>query len=231
MFCSGSGQIVKQFSETPLASLSRSKFAFMESPIFEHKDQVRYHIWDLMQKKGIAIFPLPPYRRIPNFKDARIAAAKIKRLPQYKSSRCVFSGPDSVLRPLRDQILRDKKILAYATPHMKEMKIMKPQNSKLDTSIRGLIRKGERLTEKVDIAVVGSVAVDFKGNRLGKGSGYGDREIEYLRKNNLIEDDFKIGTLVHSVQLIPDLSMFREPHDIPVDFILTEKELLYAAVS
>jgi 5-formyltetrahydrofolate cyclo-ligase len=196
---------------------------------FKDKDQVRYYVWDLMQKKKIAIFPLPPHRRIPNFKDARIAATKIKRLPQYKSSRCIFTGPDSVLRPLRDQILRDKKILAYATPHMKEMKMIRPQNSRLDTSIRGLIQKGERLMEKVDIAVVGSVAVDFKGNRLGKGSGYGDQEIHYLRSNNLTSAEFQIGTLVHSIQLIPDLSMFRESHDIPVHFILTEKELLYAA--
>jgi 5-formyltetrahydrofolate cyclo-ligase len=181
-----------------------------------------------MLNKNIAIFPLPPQGRIPNFKDARIAATQIKRLPLYRNSECVFTGPDSVLRPLRDQILRDKKILAYATPHMKEIKMLRPESRKQDTSIKGLVSKGERLTQKVDIAVVGSVAVDFKGNRLGKGSGYGDQEIKYLRTNNLISDNFKIGTLVHSIQLISDLSMFREPHDIPVGFILTEKELLYS---
>jgi len=198
----------------------------MPSFDFKNKDQVRYYIWDLIVEKKIAIFPLPPHKRIPNFADARIAAAKIKRLPEYRTSRCIFTGPDSVLRPLRDQILRDKKILAYATPHMKQIKMLGPQSGKPDTSIKGLISTGERLTEKVDIAVVGSVAVDFKGNRLGKGSGYGDQEIEYLKTRDLSSKDFKIGTLVHTVQLIPDLSMFREPHDIPVDFILTEKEML-----
>ena len=200
----------------------------MVKQILKDKNQVRYHIWDLMVKKKVAIFPLPPHGRIPNFKDARIAATHIKRLTQYRNSRCVFTGPDSVLRPLRDQILRDKKILAYATPHIKEIKMLRPQSGKQDTSIKGLVSKGERLVQKVDIAVVGSVAVDFKGNRLGKGSGYGDQEVEYLRANNLISDDFKIGTLIHSIQIIPDLSMFREPHDIPVDFILTENELLYS---
>ena len=106
--------------------------------------------------------------------------------------------------------------------------MQRPQSGKQDTSIKGLVSKGERLFQKVDIAVVGSVAVDFKGNRLGKGSGYGDQEIEYLKTNNLISNDFKIGTLVHTIQIIPDLSMFKELHDIPVDFILTEKELLYS---
>jgi len=197
---------------------------------FKNKDQVRYYIWDLMVDKKIAIFPLPPHKRIPNFKDARVAAAKIKTLPEYRTSRCIFTGPDSVLKPLRDQILRDKKILAYATPHMKEMKMIRPESGKVDTSIRGLIQKGERLTQKVDIAVIGSVAVDFKGNRLGKGSGYGDQEIQYLKTNNLTSADLRIGTLVHTIQLIPDLSMFKEAHDIPVDFILTEKELLYSKI-
>lgn len=202
----------------------------MESLLFKDKSQVRCYIWDLMQRRKIAIFPLPPHGRIPNFKDARIAATKLRRLPQYKNSKSIFTGPDGVLRPLRDIVLRDRKILAYATPHMKEIKMIRPQNSKMDTSIRGLIQKGERLAEKVDIAVIGSVAVDFKGNRLGKGSGYGDQEIDYLRSNNLAANDLKIGTLVHTVQLIPDLSMFKEPHDIPVDFILTEKELLYSQI-
>jgi 5-formyltetrahydrofolate cyclo-ligase len=200
----------------------------MVKQIFTDKNQVRYHIWDLIVKKNIAIFPLPPHGRIPNFKDARIAATYIKRLPRYRNSRCVFTGPDSVLRPLRDQILRDKKILAYATPHMKEIKMLRPQSGKQDTSIKGLVSKGEILIQNVDIAVVGSVAVDLKGNRLGKGSGYGDQEIKYLKENNLISDDFKIGTLVHTIQITSDLSQFKEPHDIPVDFILTEKELLYS---
>jgi len=200
----------------------------MEIPIFTDKNQVRYYIWDLMQRRKIAIFPLPPHGRIPNFKDSQIATLKIKKLPQYRSAKCIFTGPDGVLRPLRDQVSRDKKILAYATPHMKEIKMLRSESGKLDTSIRGLVSKGERLKEKVNIAVVGSVAVDFKGNRLGKGSGYGDQEIQYLRSNDLIAEDFKIGTLVHTIQLIPDLSMFKEPHDIPVNFILTEKELLYS---
>jgi len=193
---------------------------------FKDKSEARNYIWDLMLKKRIAIFPLPPHGRIPNFEKAQRASAFIKKLPEYKDSRCVFCGPDSVLRPLRDMILLDGKILAYATPHMKEMKMIHPAKEKVNTSIKALIRKGEKLKEKVQIAVVGSVAVDQLGNRLGKGSGYGDREIEYLKEENLIEENFKTGTLVHTVQLFPDLSNLTERHDVPVDFILTQKGLI-----
>lgn len=194
---------------------------------FKDKSEVRKYIWDLMLKKKITIFPLPPHGRIPNFTQAKKACFFIKKLPEYKGSRCIFCGPDSVLRPLRDLVLSDGKILAYATPHMREMKMIRPDNEKINTSIKGLIEKGEKLTEKVQIAVVGSVAVDEFGNRLGKGSGYGDKEIQYLKEKNFVEKNFKTGTLVHTVQIFPDISELVEPHDIPVDFILTQKDLIF----
>ena len=194
---------------------------------FEDKDQVRKHIWDLMVEEKIATFPLPPYGRIPNFSEAKKAAFFLRELPGYEKARCIFTGPDGVLKPLRDMILSDQKILAYATPHMKEMKMIKPIRKKINTNIQALIKFGEELKEKVDILVIGSVAVDEYGNRLGKGAGYGDKEIEFLRRKNLLKENSKIGTLVHSIQILPDLSSFSEPHDVPVDFILTEKGLKY----
>ncbi len=199
---------------------------------FKDKSEVRKYVWDLMFEKKIAIFPLPPHGRIPNFSQAKKACFFIKRLPEYKDSRCIFCGPDSVLRPLRDLVLSDGKILAYATPHMREMKMIRPnlsnqEKEKINTSIKGLIEKGEKLVEKVQIAVVGSVAVDEFGNRLGKGSGYGDKEIQYLKEKNLVEKNFKTGTLVHTVQFFGDISKLSEPHDIPVDFLLTQKSLIF----
>jgi 5-formyltetrahydrofolate cyclo-ligase len=194
---------------------------------FIDKDEVRRHIWDLMVEEKIATFPLPPYGRIPNFSEAKRAGFFLRELPEYERARCIFSGPDGVLKPLRDMILLDQKILAYATPHMKEMKMIKPIRKKINTNIQGLIKFGERLKEKVDIVVIGSVAVDEYGNRLGKGAGYGDKEIEFLRRNNLLKENSKIGTLVHSIQILPDLSSFSEPRDIPVDFTLTEKGLKF----
>ena len=194
---------------------------------FKDKDEVRRYIWGLMVEEKIATFPLPPYGRIPNFSEAKKAAFFLRALPGYEKARCIFTGPDGVLKPLRDMVLSNQKILAYATPRMKEMKMIKPIGKKINTNIQGLIKFGEELKEKVDILVIGSVAVDEYGNRLGKGAGYGDKEIEFLRRKNLLEENSKIGTLVHSIQILPDLSSFSEPHDIPVDLILTENGLKY----
>jgi len=180
-----------------------------------------------MTQKKIAIFPLPPHGRIPNFSKSKDSARNLSRHPLYQKANCIFSGPDSTLKPLRDQVLLDGKILAYATPHMRAFKMIKPSSTKTDTTIKELVNSGQELKEKVDIAVIGSVAVDLKGNRLGKGSGYGDREIEYLKVNELIQKEFSLGTLVHSIQIVSDLSPFIQPYDIPVDFILTEKGIIF----
>ncbi|MEM4587853.1 MAG: 5-formyltetrahydrofolate cyclo-ligase [Candidatus Jordarchaeales archaeon] len=187
------------------------------------KSELRRYVWDLMMNSGIAVFPLPPHGRIPNFKGASSAARNVRKLEEYREAKCVFTGPDAVLKPLRSMILADGKSLAYATPHMKEFKILDAGSDPHKVSIGHLISLGRSLDRPVEVAVIGSVAVDLKGNRVGKGSGYGDREIAYLKKLN---PNILVGTLVHSVQVFEDLSHLMEPHDTPVDFIATEKELI-----
>ena len=143
-------------------------------------------------------------------------------MPNYKNSSCIFTGPDFALKSLRDLILKDGKVLAYATPHMKEFKMLK---GNYNTTIKSLDRFGVKLSKKVDFALVGSVAVDLKGNRIGKGTGYGDRELKFLQKE-FKSRNFLAGTLVHSSQIFKDFSKLCEPHDIRVDFILNEKKLI-----
>ncbi|MHA1645684.1 MAG: 5-formyltetrahydrofolate cyclo-ligase [Candidatus Freyarchaeota archaeon] len=190
--------------------------------MWKSKREVRRYVWDLMVRERVAAFPYPPHGRIPNFVGAEAAAKQIRKLDEYGRAECVFSPPDGVLIPFRRMVLRDGKILAYSTPHMKSFKMMKP-GAPIRVAIRDLVRGGELLTRSVDVAVVGSVAVDMGGNRIGKGSGYGDRELAYLKKMN---PELLSGTLVHSKQVFEDLSHLAENHDIPVDFILTEKELI-----
>ncbi len=186
------------------------------------KEEIREYVWNMMVREKIAAFPLPPHGRIPNFVGAAEASRQVRKLPEYRLARCVFSPPDAVLMSFRRMVLNDGKILAYSTPHMKSFKMMKPGKG-VRVAIKDLIGGGEPLTLKVDIAVVGSVAVDRMGNRIGKGSGYGDKELAYLKERN---PKLLSGTLVHSTQVFDDFSHLVGEHDIPVDFILTEKELI-----
>ncbi|RMF86283.1 MAG: 5-formyltetrahydrofolate cyclo-ligase [Nitrospinota bacterium] len=72
--------------------------------------------------------------------------------------------------------------------------------------------------EDVDIALIPGVAFDRSGGRLGRGGGYYDRFLSTLPARVL-----KIGLAFH-LQLVPCVP--RYPHDVPVDMLVTEKEVI-----
>ncbi len=70
--------------------------------------------------------------------------------------------------------------------------------------------------EQIDVAIVPGVAFCEDGTRLGMGGGMYDRFLETL-------DCLKIGACFE-LQLAPQLP--REPHDVPMDAIITELRLI-----
>ena len=71
-----------------------------------------------------------------------------------------------------------------------------------------------------NILLVPVVAFDRQGNRLGYGSGYYDRAITYLRKTQKV---LCIG-VAYACQEVSDVPVYS--HDQPLDYILTEKEII-----
>ncbi|MBA7466211.1 hypothetical protein ES707_01388 [subsurface metagenome] len=180
-----------------------------------------------MQEKNIATFPRPCFNRIPNFVGSWIASEKIKQIPEFNSSRCVFCAPDFVLKRIREIVLESNKILAVALPHMAEfLEISERRNINRATSIKGFKKYGVPLKTEVGLFVEGSVAVDKKGNRLGKGRGYGDKEWSYLLENNLFQGKVKVITLVHDEQIVEDFSNLMTETDKKVDYILTPTTII-----
>ena len=72
--------------------------------------------------------------------------------------------------------------------------------------------------DTIDVAVVPGLAFDAAGNRLGYGQGTYDRLLGALPRGCR-----KIG-LCFEAQLAPAVPT--EPHDIPMDFLLTENRLI-----
>ncbi len=71
-------------------------------------------------------------------------------------------------------------------------------------------------TNQIDLMIVPGVAFDRKGNRLGRGGGYYDRLLEgFSGASVAVAFDF---------QILPKIPA--DPHDKPVDFLVTETELL-----
>jgi 5-formyltetrahydrofolate cyclo-ligase len=94
-------------------------------------------------------------------------------------------------------------------------------------SIRGAFKHGRKTSIRgieVDLIVEGSVAVDRKGGRVGKGGGFGDLEFAILRETDSITDTTPLVTTVHPLQIIDKVPMTE--HDVPVDFIVTPDETI-----
>jgi len=69
------------------------------------------------------------------------------------------------------------------------------------------------------------VAVDKKGNRIGKGTGYGDREDAILSDSGLIDRETPRVALVHEARVFEDLSYLMGEKDRRVSIIVTPKEV------
>jgi len=186
------------------------------------KEDIRQRIWERLEREDIADFPRPCFGRIPNFAGNDAATMHLLELPEFRVARCVFSAPDHALNRARDLILERGKVLAVATPHMRSFLEIHPKRDKaISTAIKGLFKHGTPLVTPVDLIIQGSVAVDRRGNRLGKGKGYGDKEIAYLRERGLAKPDIKVVTIIHEAQVVDDLSALVDENDVPVDYILT----------
>jgi 5-formyltetrahydrofolate cyclo-ligase len=191
----------------------------MKTLDFKSKKEVRDFVWKKLEK---ICFP-QPYGRIPNFYGARKACERIRDLSEYKRAGIIFSAPDGVLLRLREITLEDGKLLLVALPKMKDFRLV-------SENVRPTIRAMERVGKKVDFTVLkgsvsvfaqGCVAVDLKGNRIGKGSGYGDREYEILASRGLFSPNPLYVVVAHDLQVFDDLSHLAEEHDVRADVILT----------
>lgn len=156
--------------------------------IAEQKATLREKIWKLLQDKKVARFPFPIENRIPNFEGSEKAACLIEKLEEWKKAKVVVANPDYAQRKIRELALKENKILIMASPRLKhgylEIKNIAGKE-KFASTIAGAFKYGKKTNsnmKKPDLIVTGCVAVDKNGYRLGKGGGYGDREINTMQK-------------------------------------------------
>jgi len=197
--------------------------------IAEKKLLLRQEIWSEMERLGIAVFPLPCRGRIPNFIGAEAAAEKLGRLEEWKKAKVVFVNPDSPQRKVRENALRDGKILIMASPRLKRGFILiHPADVRgkehFASTIKGAFRYGVEVQDfpKPDLIVEGSVAVDMHGHRLGKGGGYGDVEIKTLKR---MFGAIPIVTTIHDIQVV-EIVPFEEK-DEKVSIIVTPTRVIH----
>ncbi len=192
------------------------------------KNEIREEVWKKIEK--VARFP-PPRGRIPNFIGAEKACEKLRELEEYRKANAVFVAPDSPLYKARKIVLEDGKILVAPKPRFTGVVLI---DRKIDPTISNMMKFGrevgaEELKEsvgKVDVIVQGCVAVDLNGNRIGKGTGYGDREYWFLKEKGLIDEPL-YAVVCHDLQVYDDFSHLAEEHDVRCDVILTPEKILW----
>ena len=199
------------------------------------KDEIRERIWSLLQEKKVARFP-GAEGRIPNFIGAEACARVISQFQFWKNARILKVNPDSPQRAIRQQALEEGKIIYMAVPRLHSNKPFIELNPKklkcsayVASSIKGAAKFGApvelKKVQKIDLIVCGSVAVNRKGARVGKGGGYSDLEFALLTEQRKIGRDTPIVTSVHPLQIV-DEEIPMTHHDIPLSAIVTPNELI-----
>lgn len=198
------------------------------------KAKVREQVWALLEKRGVARFP-GARGRIPNFVGAERCAEQLEKIEAWQKARVLKVNPDSPQTAIRRRALEEGKTIYMAVPRLRQEKCFLeldprrlPRPGKA-ASIRGASQYGRPVgleeMPRVDLVVCGSVVVNRRGERLGKGGGYSDLEFALGREAGLLSEATPILTTVHPLQLVEEELPWR-PHDIPVDYIVTPEEVI-----
>src|SRR5499426_1702328 len=175
------------------------------------KQAVRERIWSLLTERGVARFP-GAVGRIPNFVGAEAAARRLAEAPAWRAARVVKCNPDAPQLPVRVLALRQGKRLFMAVPRLRQERCfleLDPRRlagrERVAASIGGSARFGKptlpRDMPRIDLIVAGSVAVDRRGGRVGKGGGFSDLEFALLTELGTVGRWTTIATTVHPLQI------------------------------
>ncbi|NXN42568.1 MTHSD protein, partial [Rhinoptilus africanus] len=197
------------------------------------KQDVREKVWDYLEASGLAAFPRPVHRRIPNFQGSHQACCSIKELDVFNRAREIKVDPDKPLEGVRLAALQARKTLLVPTPRLRTglfNRIVPPSGAtkeilRICATSQGIkeysVPVGLDGKARVDLVVVGSVAVSEKGWRIGKGEGYADMEYAMMVSMGAVQEDTPVITIVHDCQVVDIAEELLDDHDLTVDYILT----------
>jgi 5-formyltetrahydrofolate cyclo-ligase len=201
----------------------------------EAKQDVRERVWRAMDVHGAARFP-GTRGRIPNFAGAERAALRLAELPEWRRARVVKINPDAPQLSVRRLALREGKLVYMAVPRLRALACfveldptrLGPRCPRAAT-IAGAAEHGRPVElgqmRPVDVIVCGSVGVNGRGVRVGKGGGFSDLEYGLLVERALVTERTPVVTTVHPLQIVPAPIDIR-PHDLVLDRIVTPEGVL-----
>ncbi|KFP48092.1 Methenyltetrahydrofolate synthase domain-containing protein, partial [Cathartes aura] len=161
------------------------------------------------------------------------AATRLLGLQEFKAANTVKINPDAPQKNARFLTLEARKTLLVPTPRLRTglfNKIVPPSGAtkeilRICATSQGIkeysVPVGLDGKARVDLVVVGSVAVSEKGWRIGKGEGYADMEYAMMVSMGAVQEDTPVVTIVHDCQVVDIAEELLDDHDLTVDYILT----------
>ena len=201
------------------------------------KQALRQRTWARLRRRRVARFPFPIEDRIPNFAGAEQAAERLAALPEWRRARVLKCNPDAPQRPVRLRALREGKQVYVAVPRLAEAKCflhldpgrIPARKWNAAATIGGAAALGLPVPPdalpRIDLVVAGSVAVNHRGARVGKGGGYSDLEFALAAEAGAVDERTTVATTVHDLQIVEDVIPMTA-HDVPVDIAVTPTRVL-----
>jgi 5-formyltetrahydrofolate cyclo-ligase len=199
------------------------------------KQAVRERVWSQLECAGVVEPGVRGY--IPAFEGADQAAERLAGLPAWQQAQVLEIAPDRAQLPVRSRALHDGKVVYMAAPKLATAEpfyLLDPRNLPVpateaaDRTVAARIAPSVSVSQMraIGLIVCGSVAVNERGARLGKGAGYSDIEVALLAEAGLISDRTVIATTVHDLQVL-DEDLPEQVHDFRVDLIVTPERTIW----
>ncbi|XP_034255088.1 methenyltetrahydrofolate synthase domain-containing protein [Thrips palmi] len=210
-----------------------------DSPAEVTKASIRKDTWAKLQADSTVTGNIY-LNRIPYFKGSDEAAQRFAETEEFKNAKSICINADKAQESVQYLTVQAKKTLLIQIPLFIRKGLVKciqvpddlpdDQVQKLTTRTAiGAHGKVVPLSDerKVDIVVMGSIAVTKQGQRIGKGEGFADIEYAMMQKQGMLTPDTIVVTTVHDSQVFDSLpgELFKE-HDVGVNLIVTPTQVI-----
>jgi 5-formyltetrahydrofolate cyclo-ligase len=187
------------------------------------KWDVRRRMWELLERENAAS-KSEIVGRIPTFFGAEDAADRLAEESAWRTARVIKAVPDKAQLYMAVPKLAGRNPFYLLDPAVLTVSPEDAASSKVAKSVARTVSVDNM--RPVDLVVCGSVAVDHRGARIGKGAGYSDIEVALLQEAGLIGPKTLIVTTVHSLQVVGEEQLPETEHDFRVDLIVTPNETI-----
>ncbi|MEV8310997.1 5-formyltetrahydrofolate cyclo-ligase [Streptomyces flavidovirens] len=201
----------------------------------QEKQRVREQVWGLLDAANAA-HDASVRGRIPDFRGSEVAAGRLANLSQWADAQVIKAVPDKAQLPVRARALTEGKTVFMAVPRLAAQRpfyLLDPTALPVSPAEAASSKVAATIAPKVDVesmlpvdmVVVGSVAVNRSGVRIGRGAGYSDLEFAFLMEAGLISSKTVVVTTVHGLQVV-EAELPSTTHDFGVDLIVTPDEVI-----